>query len=161
MKFCVLFLLIFLSTGLIAQSKILINPTTLVSSGGNYSLRLTGEDSEKITEALFTAFPKVKRKKFSWKFKNVSVPEINQLLTFNVNQGITGTDTTGAVIDSRYKGSYYFHIFESYTQKEKRLQNKLPNENIAINVYIHKGKKRITKEEALLVEKYLKSIAEI
>lgn len=163
MKLFILFSLVFLSFGLMAQCNVTINPSTLVAAGGGggYSLRLSGEYSEKITDALFSTFPKVKRKNFSWKFKNVSVPGIDELVTFWVYQGKTGIDTTGEIIGARYKGSFYFHTFDSYAQKEQFLVNKKPGEKIAINVYPYKGKKRLSKEEATLVEKYLKSLAEI
>lgn len=160
MKVIFLIPLVFIVSMSFSQEKYNPQPSNILILGNSYNLRFTSDESEKIVDALFGRYPQVKRKKYSWKFKNVQVPGFEETLSFRVYQGIVGIDTTGIIPNARFLGCYYFCGFQNDSQKELRLEKKLPSEKIAVNIYIKTRKKESLKsrDEIALVESYLKNL---
>lgn len=160
MKF-LLFFTLFVSSAGFAQQRKMPEPSNLLLAGNTYNLRFYGDESEKIKTALLKSFPQqVKRKKYVWKFKNIQLQGFEGPLSFQVYEGIFGIDTTGILEDKRYLGSHYFFAFQNDSQKESRMAKKYPSEQVAITIYVKKGKKGSvrTREEIIQVESCLKNL---
>lgn len=123
------------------------NITHLIAGGGR-NFQIIGDDSGKMIDSLFTNLPDTKRKGYVWKFKRIYIPGIDQSLTFQVHQGIAGSEENG-------RG--YFNTFVSEKYKNERLARKKDTEKPAIIIYVKHGRNHIikTEEEAKIVKDYL------
>jgi hypothetical protein len=126
---------------------------TNLKAGGGYNYQIIGEVSEQMVDTLFVNLPETKRKGYVWKFKNINIPGIDESLTFQVHQGIAGSEQNG-------RG--YFNTFESEKYKTERLARKTENEKPAIIIYVKHGRNHVLKtpEEAKIVKEYLLSLFE-
>ncbi len=128
---------------------------------GSRDFQIVGQASFTMIDALFTAFPKTKKKGYIWKFKQVNVPGLDAPVTFQVHQGLYGTNSNEAADStSKCKGGFYFNTFTSEKYKEIRLNQNRPNEQPAILIYVKRGRNFAigTKEEAELIKTYLETI---
>lgn len=135
---------------LLSQSPDQFQITELIAGGGHNFL-ISGDDSEKIIDSLFSNLPATKRKGYVFKFKKLHIPGIDQSLTFQVHQGITGSEENG---------QGYFNTFGSEKYKNERLASKKDTEKPAIIIYVKRGRNHFlkTEEEVKIVKDYLLSI---
>lgn len=124
---------------------------TWLKARGGYNFQLTGKVSVQMIDSLFANFPETKRKGYVWKFKNINIPGVEESLTFQVHQGIAGSEPNGR---------RYFNTFVSEKYKTERLARKTDNEKFAIIIYVKHGRNHVLKtpEETKIVEDFLHSI---
>jgi hypothetical protein len=95
----------------------------------------------------------VKRKKgkYLWKIKKVSIPGLNNLITFQIHQGIAGKLTNGGG---------YFHTFENEKYKGNLLSKLKDTEQVAVISYVKSGRTYglCDEFEIKIVQDYLLSI---
>ena len=142
-----------------AQDTEEIEMTSLITGGGK-NFQIIGDESGAFVDSMFAQLPETKRKGYVWKFKKVQVPGIAEPLTFQVHQGIKGTNDINSTAKSDHKGSMYFHTFTSEKYKQSLLDNQKTTEELAIVIYLRRGRNHAiqTNEEAELVEHYLRSL---
>lgn len=133
-----------------SQSNEDCNITYLIAGGG-HNFQIIGDQSEIMVDSLFSNFPETKREGYVWKFKNVSIPGLDQSISFHVYQGLAGSDENG---------NEYFNTFVSEKYKTERLSRIKESEESAIIIYVRKGKKHVlrTDDEAKIVKDFLLSI---
>lgn len=147
----ILFALAFLTSyNTFSQTSDECNITYLITGGGR-NFQIIGEESEKMIDSLFANLPGTKRKGYVWKFKRIHIPGIDQPVTIQVHQGLSGKGENG---------SGYFNTFTSEKYKTERLSRKKETDKPAIIIYVKHGRNHIlkTEEEAKIVKEYLLSI---
>jgi hypothetical protein len=133
--------------------------TGLIAGGGK-NIQIIGTESSLFVDSLFAQFPKTKRKGYIWKFKNVLIPGIDVPLTFQVHQGISGCSSQEVNNTNSCCTTGYFRTFSNEKHKKILLENKKITEQVAIIIYLKRGRNHVIKTEtdADLVKKHLLSI---
>jgi hypothetical protein len=128
-------------------------PFTKYFAGGGQNFQIYGNESSTLVDSLFANFSNIKRKgdKYLWKIKNVKIQGLNNPITFQVHQGVSGKL-------NNCEG--YFHTFENEKYKSKLLSQLKDTEQLAVIIYVKKGRKYVltTDDEAKIVKDYLLSI---
>ena len=142
-----------------AQNSSQCTMTQLIAGGGR-NFKIIGSESNSFADSLFSHFPDTKRKGYVWKFKKVHIPGIEEPLTLQVHQGLSGSSGKASCDNSVCRGGSYFNTFTSERYKQKRLNQNISSEQPAIIIYIKRGRNYgvSTKEEAELVRNYLLSV---
>lgn len=118
---------------------------------GGYSLKMFGEDSEKLKDALISEYPKFKLKGSRYIIKNIVIPGIEESVTLQIYQGkheVKDDNTTS------------FHSYKNLEEKEEFVSNLEPNQNLGVYVYFKKKRKNAFKEigEAKIAKEYFESL---
>jgi len=117
---------------------------------GGYSLRMFGEDAEKLKDALITEYPKYKLRGSRYIIKNVIIPGIEESITLQIYQGkheINDSTTT-------------FSSFKNIEEKKQYLSKLGHNQSLGVYVYFKKKRKNAFKEieEAKIAKAYFESL---
>ena len=139
-----------------------INKVNQLVTGGGHNFEVIGIESYAFIDSLFSHFPQTKRKGYIWKFKNVHVPGIENPVTLQVHQGLSGGSVNNNVDTTICKPGSYFNTFTSEKYKQKRLSQSPASESPAILIYIKRGRNYVvsSKSESELIRNYLLSIYE-
>ena len=129
-------------------------------TGGGHNFKVIGIESYAFIDSLFSHFPQTKRKGYIWKFKNVHIPGIENPVTLQVHQGLSGGAVRNDIDTTICKPGSYFNTFTSEKYKQKRLSQSPASESPAILIYIKRGRNYVvsSKSEVELIRNYLSSI---
>lgn len=119
---------------------------------GGYNFTMTGEESKIMLTSLVGQYSESKKKeKYIWKIKNIEIPGLDETVTLQIHQGLSG---------KRENFTGYFTTFMNETDKENKLAQKSDSEISSIIIYVKDGRKNAlkNKEQAEIVKAYLLSI---
>ena len=131
-------------------------------AGGGHNFQVIGEHSSAYKDSLFAHFNKKEKRGYVWKFKNVKVDGISEVVTLEVHQGLKGYTKDPRYNANKCGGSAYFYTFTSEKRKAEMLENQSELEFPGLVIYIKQGNKYSLKnpEEVKLMEAYLRAIYE-
>lgn len=131
------------------------NEITFGLTGGGadyrgYNLRMFGEDSEKLKDAIISNYPKVKLYGSRYKIKDAVIPGIEKPVNIEVYQGVHEKTDNGST----------FHSFKNLEEKNDFLTMKNDNQSLSVNVYFRHKRRNTFKtiEEAKIAKEYFESL---